>query len=157
MSLIISLLLKPQIIALDEPTNGLDFVMCQYLADKIKEIASRENITILLTTHDLHFVKEINAKPYILLDGKIAEIEINEQVWEALDKKRFKIEVSPDVYTRINQELLSECQVEKNETINLITSSAEVKDRIIKNYDVLSFQPVTMSLDEIYERLVKRK
>ena len=90
------------------------------------------------------------------MDGKIIGIEADDQVWNILEEKSFKIEVSLDTYKKIDKTLLSENVLEetnitdKNDTISLITSSAETKDQIIKNYEILSLQPITVSLNEIY-------
>lgn len=154
MSLIINILQEPQVLALDEPTNGLDFIMCEYLAEKICKIARDKNMTILITTHDLRFVKQVKAKSYIMNKGRLLNKELNNQLWSIFEQKNYKLEVTYDVFNKIDPFLLQECKIDKKESVFIIATE-KIKNRIIKDYDVISFNPLTMTLDDIYEKAVR--
>ena len=47
-----SLLHRPKLILLDEPSIGLDVVAKQHIRDAIREMAQLENVGVLLTSHD---------------------------------------------------------------------------------------------------------
>ena len=47
-----SLLHRPKLILLDEPSIGLDVVAKQHIRDAIREMARLENVGVLLTSHD---------------------------------------------------------------------------------------------------------
>jgi ABC-2 type transport system ATP-binding protein len=51
--IVASLIHKPKIIFLDEPTIGLDIIAKQKLRETINELNLTENTTIFLTSHDL--------------------------------------------------------------------------------------------------------
>lgn len=63
-----SLLHKPKILFLDEPTIGLDAVSKQIVRDFIKKINKKENITVILTTHDMSDIEALAKR--IILIGK---------------------------------------------------------------------------------------
>ena len=72
----------PDIILLDEPTNGLDPLSIDILINLIREI-NKEDTTILINTHDLNLVREACHKIIILQEGiiidekKVKDIEKN--------------------------------------------------------------------------------
>ncbi len=71
MELIGSLLHRPKVLFLDEPTIGLDVFMQKKLRDFIKEYNKRYKATILLTSHYMDDVKELCKRVIIINFGKI--------------------------------------------------------------------------------------
>ena len=66
-----SLLHKPSIVFLDEPTIGLDAIAKQSLRDAIQEMNRKEGTTIILTSHDMGDVAEICKRLIIINRGKL--------------------------------------------------------------------------------------
>jgi len=66
-----SLIHKPKIIFLDEPTIGLDMIAKQKLRDVINEINSQEETTIFLTSHDIGDIEEICDRVIVINYWKI--------------------------------------------------------------------------------------
>ncbi len=69
MALITSLLSQPKVLILDEPTNGLDDKSINILSEILISKNRDENMTILITSHDMNFMKKINSK-IILVENK---------------------------------------------------------------------------------------
>lgn len=69
--LIASLLHKPKVLFLDEPTIGLDVVAKERMRSAIKQLNRKEKITTILTTHDMNDIEELASKIIVLDDGKI--------------------------------------------------------------------------------------
>ncbi len=67
--LVASLLHKPRILFLDEPTLGLDVVMQKKLREFIKEYNAKHNSTVLLTSHYMDDVKEVCNRVIIINEG----------------------------------------------------------------------------------------
>lgn len=65
------LVLKPDIIILDEPTAGQDFKHYTEIMDFLKEINEKYGITILMITHDMHLMIEYTDRSVVLCDGKV--------------------------------------------------------------------------------------
>lgn len=66
-----ALLHSPKILFLDEPTIGLDIVIKEKILKALKKINNDENVTILLTTHDMRDVEYLCNKIVIINRGKI--------------------------------------------------------------------------------------
>lgn len=66
-----SLLHKPQLLLLDEPSIGLDVVAKQLLRDTIREMSKLENVSVLLTSHDAGDLEALCHRVIIINHGQI--------------------------------------------------------------------------------------
>ncbi len=69
--IIASLIHKPKVLFLDEPTIGLDVVMQKTLREFIKEYNRRYRATILLTSHYMEDVESLCKRIIVIHKGKI--------------------------------------------------------------------------------------
>ena len=119
-----ALLHKPNLLILDEPTNGLDPEGIKELRDLIKDLAKKENMAIVISSHNLAELESFCNKVTIIKNGKVVEtstinevkkveqsyiIELNnlenveqilEESIEKINETRFKINISRDEITR---------------------------------------------------------
>ena len=78
--LVASLLHRPRILFLDEPTIGLDAVSKLSLRAFIRDLNREEGVTVLLTTHDMDDVEALCQRVLLigrgalLLDGSLADV-----------------------------------------------------------------------------------
>lgn len=66
-----SLLHKPKILFLDEPTIGLDATSKLKVREFIKQINKEQGITVILTTHDMNDIEALTNKVIIIGKGKL--------------------------------------------------------------------------------------
>jgi ABC-2 type transport system ATP-binding protein len=66
-----SLLHRPRILFLDEPTIGLDVVVKQRIRDLILELNQREGVTIFLTSHDAGDVEVLCRRAMVINHGEV--------------------------------------------------------------------------------------
>lgn len=66
-----SLLHKPKILFLDEPTIGLDAVSKKNVRDFIKKINKSTNVTVILTTHDMNDIEALAKRIILIGKGKL--------------------------------------------------------------------------------------
>ena len=66
-----SLLHRPKLILLDEPSIGLDVVAKQRIRDAIREMAQVENVGVLLTSHDAGDLEALCKRVIIINHGQI--------------------------------------------------------------------------------------
>lgn len=71
LELIIGLVHEPKILFLDEPTLGLDVQTRTQMWNYVKEIQTRLNVTIILTSHYLEEIDELAARVSIIDHGKV--------------------------------------------------------------------------------------
>lgn len=65
-----SLIHKPKILFLDEPTIGLDAISKKDVREFIKKINKKNNITIILTTHDMNDIEALAKRIILIGKGK---------------------------------------------------------------------------------------
>ena len=68
-----AIVLKPEYLLLDEPFSGLDLVTKHELMEELALLADKQNITIVLVTHDPFEATFFAEQALILDNGKIAE------------------------------------------------------------------------------------
>lgn len=66
-----SLLHKPEILFLDEPTIGLDAFSKKIVRNFIKKINKEDNVTVILTTHDMSDIETLAKRIILIGNGKI--------------------------------------------------------------------------------------
>ena len=69
--IVASLLHKPKILFLDEPTIGLDAVSKVIIRDFIKKINEKDKITVILTTHDMNDIASLAKRIILIGKGKV--------------------------------------------------------------------------------------
>lgn len=66
-----SILYKPKILFLDEPTIGLDIVMQRQMREYVRAYNQKNNATVILTSHYMEDVKELCERVIIISGGRI--------------------------------------------------------------------------------------
>ncbi len=66
-----SLLHRPQILFLDEPTIGLDVIVKQKIRDLIRQLNREEGVTIFLTSHDAGDVEQLCKRAMVINHGEV--------------------------------------------------------------------------------------
>ena len=69
--LITAFALKPRLLLLDEPVNGLDFQSTEYLYQQI--LGYKEHGTVLFSSHILESITLTSDRVFVLEDGKIRQ------------------------------------------------------------------------------------
>lgn len=68
-----TLVMKPEILLLDEPLSALDGVIKESIKQKIQEIAEKLQLTIIIVTHDPEEALSMSDKIVVLDNGQIAQ------------------------------------------------------------------------------------
>ncbi len=83
------LVMDPDIILFDEPTSSLDPKMTLEVLNLIKKLIDL-NITILIVSHELGFVKEVAKRVWFLSDGYIVSDTTSKEAFESPKNKELK-------------------------------------------------------------------
>ena len=73
-----ALVSDPELLILDEPTNGIDSESTRQLFSLLEKLNRERGITILLVTHDLRRVAKVANRFLLLEDGTIGQISAQE-------------------------------------------------------------------------------
>ncbi len=99
-----SLLHKPKILFLDEPTIGLDVTAKALLREHLKDLADTEDTTIMLTSHDTGDIEEICDRVILINHGQILlDKPLRELRSEFLTKKEITL-ITDEENPQINLE-----------------------------------------------------
>jgi bacitracin transport system ATP-binding protein len=90
-----SLLHKPELLILDEPTNGLDPVGIKEIRKLIISLSMERNITVLVSSHILSEVQQIATRIGIINEGKLLE-EINVEDLKKKNRNYIEFKVNDD-------------------------------------------------------------
>lgn len=72
--------LNPKIVLFDEPTTGLDPIMCESIDDLIINTQHHTNATFVVISHDIGSTFKIAHKVAVLYEGKIIKIGTPEEI-----------------------------------------------------------------------------
>lgn len=115
-AIIQSLLHNPDLLILDEPTNGLDPLMQNKFFDLLKE-KNKQGITIFFSSHILSEVQKLCDRVGIIKDGRILKIEQVENLQDDRYKK-IKLELKNKNY---------DFKLENDEMINFVNNNGIVE------------------------------
>ena len=73
---------NPSLLLLDEVTTGLDLSVQARVLDLIRKIRARYGISILLVSHDLAVIRMLADRTVVMLDGRIIEKGLTDQILE---------------------------------------------------------------------------
>ena len=73
---------NPSLLLLDEVTTGLDLSVQARVLDLIRQIKAKYGISILLVSHDLAVIRMLADRTIVMLDGKIIESGLTDQILE---------------------------------------------------------------------------
>ncbi|GMA51118.1 hypothetical protein GCM10025857_24750 [Alicyclobacillus contaminans] len=64
---------EPKLLIADEPTTALDVTVQAQILDLLRELQARNNMALLLITHDLGVVAEMCERVIVMYAGKVVE------------------------------------------------------------------------------------
>ena len=100
-----SLLHRPKLILLDEPSIGLDVVAKQHIRDAIKRMAQEENVGVLLTSHDAGDLEALCRRVIIINHGQIVyEDKVSNLKRKFLTRKLVEVRYAEEVPANFSME-----------------------------------------------------
>ena len=146
-----ALIHNPNLLILDEPTNGLDPEGIKELRDLITALAKKENVGVLISSHNLAELESFCTNVCIIKNGEIIE---STSVKEAkkVDKTSYLIDL--DKTDGIEELLNSEDSIIDKHTIRVYKGKKEIsqfiKKLIDKGYEVNEFKLETITLEDAF-------
>lgn len=68
-----ALAMEPEVLLFDEPTSALDPEMVGEVLDVMKSLATKDNMTMLVVTHEMSFARDVSTHVVYMADGVIEE------------------------------------------------------------------------------------
>ena len=160
------LMKDPQVIIMDEPTLGIDPEGMRELLILIRDLAKKENRTILISSHQLYQIQQICDRVGLFVSGRLVACGTVEELAEQTrEDSRFLTEVcakpSDDRLTELFRTLDGVYSVGREGNRYMIGSEQDISNAlaslVVNNgYSLVSLRPCGNSLDEIYRRYFEK-
>lgn len=156
-----ALITEPELLILDEPTNGLDPIAIVELREILLKLNREFNTTIIISSHAINELETLVNKVMFLKNGEIVEDGLLEEVKE---KCSVYIEIEVEDYSKALAILEKELNIINMKLINKGTirvyEALEERKKILStlvksDVEVLSFNMVQISLEEYFIRKVR--
>jgi ABC-2 type transport system ATP-binding protein len=152
----VSLLHKPEIIFLDEPTIGLDVVVKNQIRELIKDLNKKEQLTVFLTSHDVGDVEKLCNRVIIIDHGKILlESTVSKLKREYLKNKILSLKLEEEYIPK-----LKGVEILKHKgtgiKLDLNTEECSMKDlldNIVKNTAIVDMHVSETPMEEIIQNI----
>ena len=141
-----SLINKPKILILDEPTNGLDREGVKNIMKMLKDL---KDTTIIISSHMLSDIEELCNKIIFINDGKIDSIKIKQNdnkkniIFEVDDFSKARL-IIKDYCINENLEVY-----ETDDTVSLIN-----KELVLNNINVYRISEATNTLENDFFKMI---
>ena len=148
-----AILNKPNLLILDEPTNGLDPEGIKDLREFLVKLAKEENMAIFISSHNLSELESFCTKVCIIKNGKIIETASMEALKSETGDERNVYEVEIDNTDNI-KDYKEEIEIVDKSKFRVTISKEEVPDFIEKliedNIKVYEFKEEKISLEDAF-------
>ena len=153
-----AILHDPELLILDEPTNGLDPVGIKEVRNLIKNLAEKKDITIFMSSHILSEVQQLATTIGVIHEGTLLE-EINFSELQKKNRKYLEFNVDDEGKTALlleNKFDINDYEVHPEKTIRVYSHHDLVGDinKVLVENDV-EVTGIKMSEDNLEDYFVK--
>ena len=146
-----AILHKPNLLILDEPTNGLDPEGIKEIRELLKRLATKENMAVLISSHNLSELETFCNKVCIIKNGRIMEMSKIEDVKK--DNTNEILFIVDDTYE--SKKILPNINVIEDNKFKIQIKSNEeipgiVKALVENNIKIYGIREEEISLEEAF-------
>lgn len=147
-----AILHKPNLLILDEPTNGLDPEGIKQLRDLLVNLAKNEKMGVLISSHNLAELESFCTKVSIIQKGEVIENSTLEEAKQVAGKNLYNIEV--DSTKEIDEILNKKFEKVDDCNIKIYASKDEVpaivEELVMSNIKIYKVCEETISLEDAF-------
>lgn len=158
-----ALLHNPKLLILDEPTNGLDPNGIKDMREFLKRLASKEKISILISSHILAEMEQLCDTVGIIDGGRIVEVKTVEQLKKGADMAQ-KLCIKVDYPNFAGKLVMIKYKVPVYLAGNTIIFEMnekyvpEITTTLIKEgISIFGISTITKSLEEVFTEIINKK
>lgn len=156
---------KPEIVFLDEPTIGLDASAKIAVRDFLKKINKEEEVTIMITTHDMDDIEELCKRVVFIDEGKVVyEGGVNKfrkkySDWKRIDVHYRKIKAQ-EIFNRLKDQIYVEENKQENKVVARVPISEELDfylGEIVKSFEIVDLSITDPKLENVVARMYENQ
>jgi ABC-2 type transport system ATP-binding protein len=167
LDLAVSLISRPPLIFLDEPTTGLDPRTRTQMWDTIRDLVAKGS-TVVLTTQYLEEADELADRIAVIDHGKLVSIGTPDELKDSVGHSSLKIQVTNEDELEEAGKILGDtlkAQVETKEKLSEVSAQLEDTKNIVKVLDALDKKKISIenisvqkpSMDDVFFALTMGK
>jgi len=149
----------PKIAYLDEPTIGLDVEVKERIREFVKKMNEEEEITVMLTTHDLDDIEDLCERIVVLDEGKkIYDGDLDKLV-DRFTSRRLMLEMRDGKLPELDMEGIE--SIEEVDGLVEITfnrekiSASDLMKETLDRYDVIDFRIKEPDVEEVVKKIYR--
>ena len=143
---------KPNLLILDEPTNGLDPEGIKEIRELLKELAEKEGMAVFISSHNLAELETFCNKVCIIKNGVVVETSKIDEVKRSVENECYIIEVenTNSISSIIKEkiEILDSNQFKVNMERENIPKL--IHELVLRNVKIYSVRKEEMSLEDAF-------
>jgi ABC-2 type transport system ATP-binding protein len=141
---------QPKVLLLDEIVDGLDAVIKRKFWDILIQEVMDNEMTVIISSHDLKELDNICDRVGIMHEGKILKEENLEKMKEDIKRVQFAVEgnFDPSAYKDFN--IIKHVKIGSINICTMTGDAAEFEKKLGRDYRLLLFDRLSMSLEEIF-------
>ena len=145
----LALCLRPQVLVLDEPVDGLDPVMRRQVWSLLMSDVAQEGVTVLVSSHNLRELEDvcdhvgILSKGKVLIERSLSELQANVVKMQVVFQEK-ELPQLPD-----DMEVLNVQQVGRIHTLIVRGTAEEITNRLAV-YSPILMDALPLTLEEIF-------
>lgn len=145
---LLAIAMRPEILILDEPVDGLDPVMRRQIWSIILNAVSEEEMTVMVSSHNLRELEDVCDHVGIMNKGSI----IIERSLSELQSSVSKVQIAfsgevPSLTGELN--IMNHTSMGKVQTLIIKGNQQEIKDKL-KSYNPILMDMLPLTLEEIF-------
>ncbi|MDW5299171.1 MAG: ABC transporter ATP-binding protein [Sedimentibacter sp.] len=141
---------QPKVLLLDEIVDGLDAVIKRKFWDILIQEVMDNEMTVIISSHDLKELDNICDKVGIMHEGEILKEENLEKMKDDIKRVQFAVEGEFDLSKYIEFNIIKSVRIGSVYVCTLTGNADDFKRRLESDYNVLVFDKLSMSLEEIF-------
>lgn len=152
------MVMKPDILLLDEPTSQLDPISATLFLNSIRKINQDLGITVILVEHNLEEIYSYANKIVVLEKGKVLYNDTPKNVGKMLldkvdDKMLYELPSAVRIYNKLN--VNDECPLTVNDAKKFIIRNFENEIKTLENKNSFIKKEIAIEINETYFRYEK--
>lgn len=147
----------PKIVYLDEPTIGLDVAVKERIRNFIRRMNQREDITVMLTTHDIGDIEDLCERIVVLDKGrKIYDGELDALV-DRFTSRRLILDLPDGADLELDMKGIEEVE-EVEGYLEIVfnrekISASEIMRKVLNEYDVADFKIREPDIEAVVKKI----
>jgi len=149
LGLVMAMMSKPDLLMLDEPTNGLDPLIQQVVLELVDE-ACEEGRTVFFSSHILSEVQSVCDQVGIIRDGKLIKVErVDSLMAQPFHRLRLRFENMPEAFS-FDLHGVREISRADNSVYLEVTENLPQVMRAAAAMDIVEIETQPVTLEEVF-------